>query len=382
MRLNVIFSVVFLVLVAGGCAGENIFSTIGNNMSTPLTLAVDSTNARLYVVNSNNVVEYSAGSLHVVDITDPTAPARLDNGALELPNFCGPIWLDTTNGYAYMTNRLSDNDSDRIDNIFRINIDESSADFLARTDFASADDPFGISYYNGDDRLLVASEEGMLDYYDLSSDVAHSSLDLTTTLSTSVELEGAGARRIVIIGDQAVLTRAAGGLWIVDLTELATAGAYPVDYFISDLTSPREIATDGTYLFVVNVETDANQLLVLDISSLVAVADNTTAELIDKDDSGLLVSTIAVGTDPQEILLGDSLAYISNYESDTISVINIADVNNLVSVTDITVGDAPFGMAFYSPAGTPTHLFVANSGANTVSAIDLGADNAVVATYP
>ena len=66
-------------------------------------------------------------------------------------------------------------------------------------------------------------------------------------------------------------------------------------------------------------------------------------------------------------------AYVANYGSNTVSVINTS--TNTVSAT-VTVGTGPIGVAI-NPAGT--YVYVANNGGNTVSVINTST-NTVSAT--
>ena len=66
-------------------------------------------------------------------------------------------------------------------------------------------------------------------------------------------------------------------------------------------------------------------------------------------------------------------AYVANYGSNSVSVINTS--TNTVSTT-VTVGSSPYGVAI-NPAGT--YAYVANHGSNTVSVINTST-NTVSAT--
>ncbi|MEU9480463.1 beta-propeller fold lactonase family protein [Streptomyces sp. NPDC048191] len=75
---------------------------------------------------------------------------------------------------------------------------------------------------------------------------------------------------------------------------------------------------------------------------------------------------------PAAAQAGRSLAYVTNFGADTVSVVDTA--TNTVIGQPITVGDAPVGVAV-SPNGT--RVYVANSGSNTVSVIST-ATNTVI----
>ncbi len=89
----------------------------------------------------------------------------------------------------------------------------------------------------------------------------------------------------------------------------------------------------------------------------------------------ILVSSTASAANEQGTSSAGTYAYITNYNDDTVSIINTA--TNTVEAT-VDVGDRPYGVAV-NPAGTK--VYVANSGSDTVSVIDT-ATNKVTATVP
>lgn len=356
-------------------------------MANPLTVAVNSTTNRAYVLNANDTVLFTNGSVHVVNLATITSPVRVNS--VELEGFGGQLFLDTTNNAVFVTNRLSENEDDKVDAVQRINVDEASGSFLSISALDANGNPFGIGFDRSVapvTQIVVPSREGVLDVYDVSSasPTRTAQVDLKRVLSSGDTLTTVGASEAVVVGTQAFVTRADAGLLVVNLSEATSSSANPVDYFIEDLDSPRGIVTDGALVYVVDVDTDddgnvTNTLRVLNLAALTADGSNTTTTVKDKDSDSLLVRSVTVGTNPQEVVLDGTTAYVTNFDDDTISVINT--VAGIVTAT-ITVGDEPFGMAFYQQvAGTNTHLLVCNHKANTVSIIAL-ASNTVVATYP
>ncbi|MBI2974912.1 MAG: hypothetical protein HYY43_04915 [Deltaproteobacteria bacterium] len=359
-----------LFVLFSSCASEDIFPSIGTNLSNPVSIAIDSAANRAYLVNSNSKVFYETGSLQILDISTPAAPVLLNT--VEMPNFSGQAYL--SGGYLYLTNRLSSNNSDTSDSLLRINIDEASASFLTIDAYAASSNPFGIAYDAVSANLYVATLGDQLDYYPIASPSRSSVALAPLNLSDGTAVTDVDIREVVIIGRQAFATRPRDGLLVIDLDE------NNVDYYISDIFSPRGIATDGVNLFVASVDTSTtaltNHLYVINPASLTALAGNATATRIDKDDSGLVVADVSVGTDLQEVAVSTNYIFVSNMGADSVSVINRADYSK---GSDITVGDEPFGMNVY-PAGAETHLYVTNIQSNSVSIIDL-ATLAVAATY-
>ncbi len=369
------------------CTSDAIFTPIGDNMANPLTVAVNSTANRAYIVNANDKILYTTGSMHVVDLSTITAPTRVNTVTLD--GFGGQVLLDPTNNVVYVPNRISDNDDDTVDALHRINVDEASTSFLSLSSADVDADPFGIGFdvsVAPITQIAVPSRAGLLNIYDISSGTPTrtAQIDLNRTLSSSDTLSSVDAVEAVVIGTQAFVTKADGGLLVVNLSEATSSSANPVDYFVEDLESPRGIATDGVLLYVVNVEIDddgneTNAVYVLDPATLTADGANTTTTVKDKDTDSLLLRQATVGNDPQEVVLSGTTAYVTNFEDDTVSVI---DTTTGTVTATITVGDEPFGMDIYQQVlGTDSHLLVCNHKANTVSIIAL-TTNGVVATYP
>lgn len=379
MKKNILIVGLFFLI---GCAGPGVFVSSGSGMANPLTLAIDSTAARLYVNNSNNKVGFSDGSLHVVDITNPASPVRVNYS--NVPSFASQIYLDPASKILYTPDRQGEPLKNYV--LFRFNVDEAAAGFLSRSDYVSGENPYGIACCDAAGRMYVASEGGQLDYYDVNNSMAHSSLSLTTTLDTGASFTGLGAKRVVIIGTQAVVVRLYGGIWIINLDEIGVSGANPIDYFVTDFSYPRGIAADATNVYLADTEypgnVDTPYLYVLDLTPLPPVTGDTTTRLIYKDDVGMVAAEIPLTTtDPQELVItGTSTqAFVTHLVHNAVSVVDLVARQKTATVT---VGTEPFGMAVYSPGGVPTHLFVANNGGNNVSVIDIVNNNTVVGTYP
>lgn len=385
-----VFGAIILMALASACGGTAIFGPIGTSLANPLTVQVNSTTQRAYVVNANDKFLYTSGSLHVVNLATVTAPTRVNS--VEITSFGGQIHLDATNNFAYVPNRFSSDDTDTVDTLLQINVTEGATNFLSVSTIDANGNPFGATVNTSSGQLLVPSQEGTLEIYTIGagSPSREAQVDLTQSLSDGSSLSSVPAVEVAVInnGQQAVVTRSTGGILVVNLGE-ATGTTNAVDYYISDIEGPRGIATDGsaatTTVYVVDVDvaddgTKTNRLHVLNLAALTPDTGNTTTLVKDKDTDTLLTASIAIGNNPQEVVVSAGLAraYVSNLDDDTVSVIDTAANTAL---TTITVGDEPFGMDFYQQvAGTDTHLLVCNRQANTVSIANL-ASNAVVGTY-
>ena len=270
--------------------------------------------------------------------------------------------MDAANGYLYLTNRLSSDNSDTTDNILRVNVNEASDNYLQVRRFSDGVNPFGIAIDLANENLYLADSQSKLSYFALGDPEDMKSANLQDLdISDGSTLSNSDFRDIVIIDRQAFISRTWGGVLVYDLDEKN------VDYYISDITSPRAIATDGVNIYVTTVEiesgTSVPYLLVLDPLAVPPVADNSETALVDKDDDEVLVEKVEVGVNPQEIALSTDYIFVSNMDDDTVSAIAKADYD----VTEIEVGDEPFGMGLYND----TYLYVTNIQSNDMSIIDL-----------
>lgn len=372
--------VVFFLSAA--CASEEVFPLLTNELATPESLAIDSAARRLYVVNSNSLIKFQSeqGSFQVYDITDPLAPVLVGTAATS--SLSGEIYLDAANSRAIVTNRWSADDGVDEDHLFLINIDEGSADFLSVTEVATELDPYALACCTANNELIFVTAEGKFQYTDLDdATLTVNTVDLLTELSSGGHIEDARLRDVVISGSQAFVSRIEGGIYVINLDELGVDGENPVDYFIGDVNAPRGMAIDGSTLYITDADTVSGdfqfRILVLDVSSLVALGDNDEAEYIDKNDDGLFSASIEVGDDPQNILIVGTQAFVSNNEDDNISVIDL----NTNTVTDtIDVGETPLDFALDSPGAVDTTLYISNQEGNSLSILDL-ATMTVTATF-
>lgn len=374
------------------CATAPLFTSIGTNMSNPLTLAVDSTAMRAYILNSNDKYQYTDASLHVVDLTTIAAPTRVNSTTFT--TYGGQMYLDSAAGALYFPDRASDDDTDTGDHLVRVDVNEASGAFLSLSTTDTNGNPFGAQFDSANSRLLVPTREGTLDVFDVSgaTPVRTTQVNLIDQpLSDGSTVRSATLSELTLInnGTQAVVTNAAGGVFVLNVSEIGASGVLPVDYYISDVILPRGIARVGAaasrvvYVVSKDVENDeiVHRVRVLDLSTLDPSITNTTIGVLDKDDNALLTASVAVGENAQQVLVSPlrSQAYVSNYDADTITVIDTA--THVVAAT-IATGDEPYGLAFYQQvAGSDTHVLVTNHGANTVSVIDL-ATNTIVGSYP
>ena len=376
------FFAVFFFLTNAACASEEIFPALGDELANPESMVVDSVARRLYVVNSNSLIgfEPNQGSFQVYDITDVQNPVLLGTAATE--SLSGELVLDSANQRAIVANRYSVDGTVTNDHLLSINVDEASADFLHVTEIETALDPYAVACCTAANQMLFTAKNGVLQYTDLDdATLSVESLDLLQDLSNGGSISQATLRDVVVSGSQAFVVRNEGGIYVINLDELGVSGKNPVDYFIADVRAPRSMAVDGNNLYITDYDSISGhhqfRVLILDVSSLVALPDNDDVEYLDKDDAGLVAGSVEVGDNPQNIIISGTQAFVGNYDDDTVSVI---DLNSNTVTATIAVGDRPFSFAIDAPAAVDTTLFVGNLEDNSLTMIDLDSLN-VLSTF-
>lgn len=362
------------------CTGT-LFQSVGTRLAAPIAVAVDTVNLRAYVVNSNNNAEFTGTTLSILDITNPAAPTLLSASAnpIGIPDFSGQIYLDPATRLAYVTNRLSDNNNDKVDALLRINLDEASASFGAIDTFADGENPFGITCCDSSGRIYVVANGGSLNVFqpsDLSTSVQ---VSLEVTLASGEKFSGRNSSEAVLLGAQAFITNRGDALYVINTDEVGDATKNPVDTIVTDAGNLRGIATDGTLLYAVDGGDGAEegpQLRVINPSSLTAASPDSSS-ISEVAMSAAQTTTVALGNDPNEVAVFNGRAYVSNTDDDTVTVIELA---GHTVVTTITVGDEPFGLTAFT-LGATDYLYVTNLKGNSISIVDLTNGNTVVGTF-
>lgn len=387
---RVVVIVVAAAAFGWGCATANVFPELGDNIAAPTGIAIDEASNRLYLVNSNEKVayEWQQGSFQVYDITDPLKPVLV--GTSPTLSFSGKVSLDTVRKRAYVTNRYSSSDNTTADHLFIFNIDEASSDFLTFQEVDLFIDPFGIQCCDSAGRLWVAEggDDSKNDYRVQFVDkdtLAVGNVDMLVDLSTGGNIVYDETTDLVILGQMGFFSRSRGGIVVVNLDEGGVPGKEPVDYWIADVRTPRGIATDGTYVYIVTEEDSTGkwvpQVFVLDVSSLVPLTDNTSAVVLDKDDDNLLVATIPLNErrDPEEILVTTDYIFVTASRNEN-DFVEIADRASFTWLKELATDEDPFPLALYAPGGVDKYVYVGNQFSNTLQVIDL-ATLTIVATY-
>lgn len=366
----------FLITTGADCTGT-IFPVVGNHLAAPISVAVDVARSRAYVVNSNDRVEFDGATLSVLDITSPTAPAlaSVSGNPIALDDFSGQIYLDATNQLAYTPNRLSSNTTDTVDALLKINLNEASS-FATITSASSGNNPFGIACCDASDRIYTISSGGTVEVYN-KSDLSFTQVSLAITLAEG-SVSGASATEVVLGtgGTQAFVTNRAGRIYVLNTAEIGDTSKNPIDYVIKNVGDARGIAFSTPNLYVVDGTGGTPVLRVINTSTLTLISPDISS-ISEVDVSTVQSTTVALGSDPNEIVIHNAKAYVSNRGDDTLSVIDLASLST--APTTITVGDEPFGLAAFT-SGTDNFLYVTNLASNSLSIVNL-ATNTVVATF-
>jgi YVTN family beta-propeller protein len=387
---------VSLVLGVAGCSEASIFPNIPLTLdpvvlANPLAMAASASSNRLYVVNSNNRVNYFDASFIIMDITNPIFPVGI--AAISIANYSGQIILDESRGYVYLPNRQSSSDIDDADQVLRININEASPGFLTVEEFPSGNSPFG-AFWDGTFFFTAAVAQAL--QYNVDDFSGFTQVDLDVLTNEGRELEAEDTRELAIApSDQTVwVTNRIDNMLILNRNEWippagpggVDLGQEAVDYIVTGTNSTRGITRDSTYVYVVD---GAPPLLRILTDAGLAPVVGAPVEIAI---STLQVGSIPVGVDPSEVIVDENnmRAYVSNTGEDTVSVIDlnlqqeIARVS--VSTTDTTSqegqddGDQPFAMVLVEIGGTH-YLYVAHFQTNLITVIN--ADTlAVLNTFP
>jgi DNA-binding beta-propeller fold protein YncE len=286
---------------------------------------------------------------------------------------------------------LSADVGDSIDQVFQVNIDETSAGFLTMTEFDSEANPFGIT---SDGTNLYVSCTAFLDRYVIGnlSNRTEVFFNIQTTAGTTPNTQNTTEVAVSPTGQFLFVSNRADVMLILNKNqiplpdptiELTSGGSEAVDYVVSNTFSTRGIASDSNYVYV--VEGSPPSLDVLTDRTLPVVSGQPQQILI----SSIAVANIPLGNDPEEIALDtvNNRAYVVNALDNTVSVI---DTNLLVEVARLAIPDGvlnnqvvganPFGISVGHFGGVP-YVYVLNQDTNNI-AIFNGSTLALVSIFP
>ena len=378
------FLAITLLILLAGCTSANIFKELGDNIAGPNGMVIDEANNRLYLINSNSNVLYNwlDGSVQIYDITDPLAPVLLKT--IPTDSYSGEAFLDATRKLLYTTNRFSEENNITEDHLLAINIDEASADYGVVSSSLTGANPYGLYCCYPADRMWISTGNNDLEYVDLSNLNSLGSISLNVTLSNGSTITQSETAFIAVKNNQAFVPRSRGGLYIINLDEVGVADKYPVDYFIDNFTAPWAVATDGTYVYLVDEEQEDDYeplLFVIDPATLVPLTDNTMTEYLNRDDTSVVIAQITVAKQPKVVFLTSQYAFVTCGNEDDPGYVSVVDLASRTLITNITVGQEPFEMALYETGGVEKYLYVGDVQDNTITIIDI-ATLTVVAVYP
>lgn len=369
----------------GGCAESSIFPNVPLTLNplvlaNPISMAASANSNRLYVVNSNNRVNYFDASFAILDITNPIDPVAI--AVISLANFSGQIILDEARGYVYIPNRQSSSNSDVNDQVLRININEASPGFLQVELFDSASNPFG-AWFDGQFLFVGCNYDAL--QYNVDDLTGYSDADTDVVTNDGRHLDAEETKELAVSpsGQTLFVTNRVDSMLILNMNEFVAPpgpgvldlGTEPVDYIVDGTTSTRGITTDSNYIYVVD-GTPPSLKIMTD-----AGLDPVAGPPVEIASSSLQVSTIPVGVDPSEVIVDEvnRRAYVTNTGSDDVSVIDLDLEQEIARVSISTTpntsqdgqddGDQPFAMALVEIGGTH-YLYVAHFQTNLISVIN------------
>jgi len=384
----------FLLLLSA-CAGPAIFPDIPLNttnpvLAQPIFMAIDEARNRGYLINSNNLVNYNDASLMVLDLTNPTAPQVLDVAALQ--NFSGQAYLDTTNQFLYIANRLSANVDDAVDQIIQVNVNEASSGYLGMAQYQTDANPFGIA---SDGSNLYVACTGSADLIQLSNLNLRSQVSFNVQNNLGEVLNTSGTRELALSpsGQYLFVTNRTDQMLILNTSQIPVpdpslsvtqGGAAAVAYDLANTLSTRGIVSDSNYIYVVDGLSPA--LKILTEQNLPV---NTSGTPIEIPISSLVVAEIALTPNPNEVAVDavNGRVYTTLSDNDQVSVVDTNSLSQVAQISlfenlpsGVTAGDNPFGVAVGHFGGVP-YVYVMNLNSNNVSIIN-GNTLSVVASFP
>lgn len=385
----------FFLLFLSACAGPAIFpdiplSTSNPVLAQPIFMAIDETRNRGYLINSNNLVNYNDASLMVLDLTNPTAPQVLDVAALQ--NFSGQAYLDTTNQFLYIANRLSANVDDAVDQIIQVNVNEASSGYLGMVQYQTDANPFGIT---SDGTNLYVACTGSADLIPISNLNIRSQVSFNVQNNLGEVLNTSGTRELALSpsGQYLFVTNRTDQMLILNTGQIpipdpslsvTLGGAAAVAYDLANTLSTRGIVSDSSYIYVVDGLSPA--LKILTEQNLPV---NTSGTPIEIPISSLVVAEIALTSNPNEVAVDavNGKVYTTLSDNDQVSVVDTNSLSQVAQISlfenlpsGVTAGDNPFGVAVGHFGGVP-YVYVMNLNSNNVSIIN-GNTLSVVASFP
>lgn len=363
------------LLAVTGCASDlDIFPAVETSadetvadLPNPISIVVDAANSQLIVASSNVDIFYDTGSLATfsIDATDEDAPQLTATSIQEAPNFAGRMYYDGISQLLIPYRETSSTDSER-DRLISYTV--GAATLTAAIETTVSADPYGIG---GDGSQFYVVSDDVLAIYGTDLSLID---EISLTDAEDAEFEDADssfADSVAINSDstRAIVSNRSGVLFVVDLENAQLVQT------ITGPTSTRDMIFADPYLYILDGAT--RQVWILDMNDF----SEPAAIPEEVDDSSLMVATIPVGTDPNGMALDavNDRLYVANTGSNSISVIDLITLMEITRIsldsTDVTdferAAEQPAGLALGTFGGTQ-YLFVAGFGSNSVAMIHTG----------
>ncbi len=380
------------------CAGDPLFVAIGNNLSGPISIVIDAANNRAYVVNSNLNVAFDDATLLTLDISNPEQPVILNhpNNPISIPSLSGEAFLDTANQQLLVTNRLSNNKNDIIDELLRINVNEAGS-FGTTEEFSSGENPFGIACCDASNNFYVVSD-GTLESFELNDPNNNVTQSLEVTLQNGNVVKGDSTTHIAILGQQAFLSNRAGIIYVINLDKATDTSLNPIDYLITDMEELRAITTDGNNIYVTEADfndDDVHRLRVINPETVPPIAENSEAiteidiedtRTINDTDINVQQETLSLDKDSNAMLVYLDKLYVASEEENSLKIFDLSNPGDISEATELNLGSGtlsgqgPFALTAANLGGTD-YLYVGNLDSNNILIINLNTQS-IVASFP
>lgn len=393
MKIRLKICLLTAILLLSACAGDPLVGPIGNNVSGPISIALDPARNRAYLLNSDLNAAYLDASLMVLDISSPKAPTLLNisGNPIVIPSLSGQVFFDASRNFLFFTNRFSENEDDVIDTLFQVVVGEGSS-FGQITTYDAGENPFGLICCDANDQMLATSD-GFLQVFPRTDPGSGFETSLELVLSNGGTFNGDDTTRVTILGNQAFLSNRNGIVYVINLDKI-NSGKNAIDYAITNMQDLRGITTDGSFVYVADVAYNSNDssfIRVIDPAAVPAIATVSNAvtevEITDtRDVNGNMIAVqsdeldLGSDTEPTETLVFGSKLYVADIEANVVYKISISNPANLSIDTELTAGDQPFGLAA-ALFGSQNLLYVTNLQSDNVSIIDIGT-NQLVGSFP
>lgn len=276
-----------------------------------------------------NIFNATSGSVSVLDVSNPAAP--VDVGTITFPFHNAPTAINVSGRYAYVTDAgysgLTVLDVSNPANPVLV-----STTLLGNGNIAVTGD-FGLG---GEKYAYILNGIGfkILDVSNPASTIVDSTIDIQNDLGG-----------IYTAGHYAYVSPAAGGLYVVDITNpLSPRIVARTTFGVTNQNDGDSVFVSGNFAYVTNF--GGNHVYVLDVSN---------------PHSPTVVSSVPVSGGPAGIFVAGHYAYVTEYNAEEVAIIDVSNPTSPQLVAMQTTS------GFGNGGGSPNHIFVSGQYAYTAN---------------